>query len=256
MDCDLKPKGTESGLLIKPGENVKQAWKISFVLNLCLAGCLIYFLANQRRSEGNFLSPAAAKAVTTVSPAAASAAPVSPRENSAPFRWNQLVSSNDYRAFVANLRAAGCPEPTVEDIVRGDAERAFYVKRRELNVDGTKPGPWSGRAQIQLVAYLLGETSAPAGTASTSTRPPAYPLILQDVDLNALGLSAEQQERVAKIRQEFIASVGGTDQNPSTPTEKKRWLKARIVADDELRGSLGSQGVINYDLAVQGATGQ
>jgi hypothetical protein len=79
---------------------------------------------------------------------------------------------------------------------------------------------------------------------------------LQNVDLNALGLSAEQQERVAEIRREFIANVGGTDQNPSTPGERKRWLKARIVADDELRGSLGSQGVINYDLAVQSAAGQ
>lgn len=235
---------------------MKQAWKISIILNLGLAGGLIYLLANQRWSGTNSVPSAVAKVVSTAAPALATAAPLAPRENPAPFRWNQLVSSNDYRAFVANLRAAGCPERTVEDIVRGDAERAFYMKRRELNVDGIQPGPWSGRAQIQLVAYLLGETPAPAGRASAPIRPPAYPLILQNVDLKALGLSAEQQERVAEIRREFIANVGGTDQNPSTPGERKRWLKARIVADDELRGSLGSQGVINYDLAVQSAAGQ
>ena len=235
---------------------MKQAWKISIILNLGLAGGLIYLLANQRWSGTNSVPSAVAKVVSTAAPALATAAPLAPRENPAPFRWNQLVSSNDYRAFVANLRAAGCPERTVEDIVRGDAERAFYVKRRELNVDGTQPGPWSGRAQMQLVAYLLGETPAPVGRASTPIRPPAYPLVLQNVDLNALGLSTEQQERVAEIRQEFIATIGGTDQKPSTPSERKRWLKARIVADDELRGSLGSQGVINYDLAVESATGQ
>jgi hypothetical protein len=29
------------------------------------------------------------------------------------FRWNQLGDARDYPAYVANLRAAGCPEATV-----------------------------------------------------------------------------------------------------------------------------------------------
>jgi hypothetical protein len=45
-----------------------------------------------------------------------------------------------YRDFVANLRAADCPESTVEDIVRGNVERAFYAKRVELNLVQTTLG--------------------------------------------------------------------------------------------------------------------
>ena len=56
-----------------------------------------------------------------VSPAAA---------NRPPFDWRQ-VESEDYQAYVKNLRAIGCPEQTVQDIVTADLRQAFAAKRAE-----------------------------------------------------------------------------------------------------------------------------
>lgn len=40
------------------------------------------------------------------------------------FRWSQLYT-NDYRGFIARLRATGCPEPTIQDIIIGAINRRF-----------------------------------------------------------------------------------------------------------------------------------
>lgn len=73
------------------------------------------------------------------------------------FHWSRLESSNNYRMYVANLRAIGCPDATVKDIVCGDTARAFTCKRRELGLNGGGSGAWSFQRQKILVAELLGE---------------------------------------------------------------------------------------------------
>jgi hypothetical protein len=82
-----------------------------------------------------------------------------------PLRWNQLVSTGDYRTFIANLRAIGCPEPTIEDIVRGDTARVFSWERRELGLDGSNTDSWSRSRELQLVASLLGTRPLSGTTA-------------------------------------------------------------------------------------------
>jgi hypothetical protein len=51
------------------------------------------------------------------------------REN---FTWDQVVNTN-YVAFIKNLRAIGCPEQTIRDIVRSEVDR-FYARRRVTEV--------------------------------------------------------------------------------------------------------------------------
>lgn len=140
------------------------------------------------------------------------------------------MCTNGYRAFVANLRASGCPEATVEDIVRGDAGRAYAMMRRKLGVNETQPGPWSARAQAQMVAYFLGQSpnavevqnvakasAAPAannqvadnqttdrGEAGTA----ALAAFLQNVDFTTPGMSAEQAQESENFRQAFLAQLG------------------------------------------------
>lgn len=240
---------------------MKAALNISILLNLVLAGILVFGWESRRPAANAMVVPATVAAAPAVAEAKTVVVKTLPPETK-PFHWSQLESSDDYRVFVANLRRAGCPEPTVEDIVRGDAERAFFAKRSELHVDGTEPGPWSGQSQVHLVAYLLGQ--APAATSETpgpANRlqpgpPPSYPLFLQNVDLNAAGLTEDQKQHVAEIREEFIESIGGPNQDPADPAYLARWRRAQHVADEELRGWLGFQGVINYGLAADAAKAQ
>ena len=58
-----------------------------------------------------------------------------------PFHWAQLESA-DYRVYVANLRAVGCPEPTVRDIVIADVNELFHPRVKAL-VDEVSGQFWS-----------------------------------------------------------------------------------------------------------------
>jgi hypothetical protein len=48
-----------------------------------------------------------------------------------PFQWSQIESA-DYREYIANLRAIGCPEEMVRDIVRADLTQAYAERARAI----------------------------------------------------------------------------------------------------------------------------
>jgi len=151
---------------------MKTLLRISVCLNLALIGGVIFLLAS-RRKEAAVPAPAAFEkpsAPVAASPALSAAPTVEP----APFRWSQLDSTDDYRVYVMNLRAIGCPSQTIADIVRGNTSRAFEWRRNQLGLDGSGSGPWSRSEQTQLVANLLGERPLAAGTAglAQSTKNP------------------------------------------------------------------------------------
>jgi hypothetical protein len=52
-------------------------------------------------------------------------------EVTAPFHWSEIESS-DYRIYMANLRAIGCPERTVRDIIVADVDELFIERLRQL----------------------------------------------------------------------------------------------------------------------------
>jgi len=218
--------------------NMKTILRISLILNLALLGSLIYFLTNQRKPAAVTL-PVVSEAKPMPALTKASMPPARTRDERQPFRWDQLVNPTSYRAFIANLRAIGCPEPTVEDIVRGDADRAFSWKRDQLGLDGSGDGPWSRQRETQLVASLLGlnpppETTAlaqsgenPAGAANGAENAaalkmasPSYPLFLQDMDWKALGFTTEQQATIAQVRQQFISATANLPQDAGSSTSQ------------------------------------
>lgn len=167
---------------------------------------------------------------------------------SQPFRWEQLQSSNNYRLFVANLRAIGCPEPTIEDIVKGATSRTFAWEREQLNLDGSGNGPWSQSSETQMVESLLGESTSSSqipqnGTTEISRKETAEntalttnpknqpqqnnndeipdgtkqnlneassPLFLQHVNWSALGFDADQQTAIAQARQQFLDEINNS----------------------------------------------
>lgn len=219
---------------------MKVSLTISIGFNLALLGGLVFILANQRKGI-TAVARVSSEARPSAQAAVASTPAVSSGLKAKPFRWQQLESTKDYRLYVANLRAIGCPEATVEDIVQGDADRAFSWERSQLGLDGAGTGPWSRSREMQLVASLLGVPTStvaavstqnianPAGANSrevaqtpvsahdTKTVAPSYPLFLQkNVNWSALGFTADQQAAIAQVRQQFLSATGSLNQDPNS----------------------------------------
>jgi hypothetical protein len=213
---------------------MKAALTISIGLNLALLGGLSLLLADHHRMA-TVPRPLAPMSEPTA-PAATVSPQASPPETvSQPFRWSDLESSNGYPGFIANLRASGCPEATVDDIVRGDTGRAFNWERNRLGLDGSGNGPWSESRENQVIASLLRKslanqtaaTVADSGksaqginagssdeTASSQNAMPRSPLFLQDANWSALGFSSRQQAAIAQVRQQYQNAM--SQQNPNS----------------------------------------
>jgi len=162
------------------------------------------------------------------SPAPAASAPaVEAPAETRPFRWNQLLVTNDYRAFVANLRAAGCPEETVKDIVRGDIERVFAYMRAQRKTDGAEPAPLSVQSQVRMTAYLLDqnlpnlhETLAAVHDQELATKPAPIESFLRETDLTTIGVNDEQKQQIAGLRQNLLEQISRVSAAPGTPTTR------------------------------------
>lgn len=54
-----------------------------------------------------------------------------------PFSWAE-VEAADYKVYIANLRAIGCPEETIQDIIYNDVSKLYARKMRELGDYGER----------------------------------------------------------------------------------------------------------------------
>jgi len=132
---------------------MNRVFRVSVMLNLALlAGVTVVLVNGYKSPTVPQPVPSQLKPVATV--------PALPEIVTQPFRWNDLESSNGYRGFIANLRAVGCPEASIEDIVRGNVDRAYSWERNRLHMDGSGNGPWSQASEMGLINNLLGNSSA------------------------------------------------------------------------------------------------
>jgi len=68
------------------------------------------------------------------------------------FQWSE-VESDDYRAYIANLRDIGCPEETIRDIIVADVNEYFERKRlRQIVPDD--PVWWKGNPQAEVAQSI------------------------------------------------------------------------------------------------------
>lgn len=215
--------------------------KFSAALNLVLLGGVVLLWRHDESTGPNPQSGARApQPEAEDSTARAIPVPAMAKTAPPPFRWGQLMPSNNYEGFIANLRASGCPEATVEDIVRGDIERAFSWERSQLGLDGSSGGPWSQDQENQLISSLLGNASPPiaitsaqrlkisaesandgqdaqasASSEDAGTASRAYPLFLQNVNWAGMGFTPSQQAAIAQVRQEFQKQTANVAADPS-----------------------------------------
>lgn len=198
--------------------------KISWLLNLVLIGALIYVWKTPHAQEKvSFVPPE----IETQKPIPVPEAPVVEAAAAAkPFHWSQLLSTNDYKAFIANLRSSGCPEETVKDIVRGDMERVFSYMRRQQKTNGGDPGLWSVQAQGRATASLLGENLPEKQevvaeiyhqpSATPAAEPTALATFLREADLTSQGLSEEQKQQIGNLRQSLLEQINRVNQPRGT----------------------------------------
>jgi len=268
---------------------MKSGPKISLLLNLVLAGGLIYLLVAGRRPV-----PVSPQPVVAATPSVVTAAPppqVAPRVKPAPFRWRQLDSTN-YHVYVENLRDIGCPEPSLRAIVTADVDVVFGLRRRALEKKladlagaslGVRLGAYNTEqsletelqqlpeAETRMINDLLGLKPAPdplaAADASASPSdgddaaapeapPVTMPVACQDFDLAALGLTEDQIQIVEKLRQSFLDKIGGPNQDPNDPAYLARWQQAQPGMDAALSGMLGPEAYTKFLMAQSAAANQ
>jgi hypothetical protein len=117
-----------------------------------------------------------------------------------PFHWKQL-ESEDYRQYVANLRAIKCPEQTIQDIVYADLERLLAKRFRAVNVkykinrDNTSSDYWKSDVDFTLAKS---ERDAEGRKVHDERREALIVL---------LGMDAEQQRRQRLGLAEFDGTV-------------------------------------------------
>src|ERR1017187_7157912 len=106
----------------------KQLLFASICLNLILAGWVMLLLGTRTGQPTGAPTATASpeSAASSAQPRGAVKAAPRPAEASrvAPFDWRQ-VESADYKQYIANLRAIGCPEKTIKNIIVADVNDLF-----------------------------------------------------------------------------------------------------------------------------------
>jgi hypothetical protein len=230
---------------------VKATLKVSTLLNVCFAACLVWVLVGTQIPQ----TPAPEKHESAKAALLETSATTSLESS---FRWSQLESS-DYRVYVANLRLIGCPERTLRDIIEADVESLYSARRRELHSPENDSGPWSRREAVHLVAFLLGAGPA-AEQAELADKPVEshpdavaqlrVPLVLRTLDTSSLELAPEQLEAIAQLREEFLKRFGALAQNIADPAYRELWEKAQPEIDDALAGTIGRKAYLELESAA------
>ena len=112
-----------------------RALLISILLNLALLGWVISLLIiYHRKTRGSAAGNSTfttSVSVAHLKPAEHPASQRLPPPRAERFDWRQ-VESEDYKEYIANLRAIGCPEKTIKDIITADVNDLFSSRRSAI----------------------------------------------------------------------------------------------------------------------------
>jgi len=201
-------------------------------------------------------------AVTPAKPARPPAR--TPGKPAVQFDW-RLVESSDYRQYIANLRAIGCPEETIRDIIIADVNKLFQSRSAGLRKPAQEFKYWQTRAQTlagrplsleilkqqheldrekrALLKDLLGVdvAEAPAtGTEGLGALRQTLSFLSPDKRDRVLELEVEFSEKMAKA---FFLSAP----DPEDAAERLRLRKEKAA---ELAKVLTPQELEDYELRM------
>ena len=127
---------------------VRKVLALSLVLNLAFAGVLAWRLGARSRGASMPAEPAVGAVVVSNESREVRRVAVggNAETNRPPAPWS-LIETNDYRAYIANLRAAGCPEPTVRHILIADIQKMFEARHRAEGLVDEEDNHWLTASQ-------------------------------------------------------------------------------------------------------------
>jgi hypothetical protein len=221
-------------LLVQPILITLETMKTRLVVILCafnaavLAAGYLYFsdywgqVEQDRASTQTELAAWKAKAEET----ARSQSPVVVIRTNA-FNWSQLEST-DYRQYIANLRAIGCPEITLKDIIMTDVMRLYAQRRGQYEQNGREFKFWETDEKRTLKQAQLEDREKQLAQINKE-----LPAVLREL----LGINYEREMK------KYFVDTDEDNRRLSFLSEDKR---ARLLAlRDQFEGKRES---ITYDL--------
>jgi hypothetical protein len=169
---------------------------LSLVLNVSLAAAIFLSLKSPSVTAP---APATATSVAdTIQPAPG------PPEGSPPpglpFHWRQ-IAAEDLKIYRDHLRAIGCPEPTVREIIRAVINERFGARRRNL-LAPLEDRYWDMVRREALVRRQAVPQSE-WGRALTALAAQRQRLIVEVLGRDGLAAEAEQQTRRAALELQY-----------------------------------------------------
>ncbi|KAF0176342.1 MAG: hypothetical protein FD161_3128 [Limisphaerales bacterium] len=119
----------------------------SILLNVSLLAGFAWHINRAPVAADAKPAPASATAAAPAGPAKRGSAtgtepaPMAPAARAEAFNWRN-VESEDYKKYIANLRAIGCPEETIKDIIIADVNKLYAPKLAALNRPATEYKYW------------------------------------------------------------------------------------------------------------------
>jgi len=149
---------TEEGRDVHYKEMKTRFAVILLVLNAAAlaAGYLYFSQVSTKRAEAAAQSAAAELAAWKAETARVQKAEPGVVYRTNAFSWNQLEST-DYREYIANLRAIGCPESTIKDIILTDVMRLYAQRRGKYYHNGREFKFWETNEKRLLKQSQLEE---------------------------------------------------------------------------------------------------
>lgn len=176
--------------------------------------------------------------------------------------WNSLEAP-DFATYIANLRRAGCPEPTIRRLIEPELHAVFEARRQNPLTNLSEP--CSPEDEAATLAALLESDKSEELLKSLETAqanlvlpfvPAAFLVGNAATDLafqdNALSitptdtsLAPETFQTLADMRQQFGDQVTASGSDPSSREFYLQWLKAQRQSDDYFASLYGGDHFIS-----------
>ena len=243
----------------------KSLFVISITLNAGLIAAMALFVNRREVVVPALVSvPGAASRQTGRSTKQTTYVPVNVT-NEVTVDW-RMVESEDYKKYIANLRAIGCPEETIRDIIIADVNKLFASRRtqtsgqpqeefkfwkkgrtmfRGLDEEKIKQQKELAREKHTLIKDLLGIDYVD----NTSTAEAFNPFS------EMLGFLARgKQQQVAELEATYVAKQEKLFENrgagPPTPEDREKFRQLERQKEAEIAKTLTPQEFEDYQLRM------